>query len=101
MSWQHYAACRNRDPELFFPIGSTGPAVRQLQEAKRICAGCPVRSECLEFELRALGESRHGLGPPDHVARERQRDERTVRIVAQVGQHEPCLRSQPFRRASR
>lgn len=53
MSWYHYAACRAHDPELFFPIGSTGPALRQLKQAKRVCAGCPVQSLCLEWAFLA------------------------------------------------
>ncbi len=51
MSWHHDAACRREDPELFFPIGSTGPALLQVREAKRVCAGCPVRSACLEWAV--------------------------------------------------
>jgi WhiB family redox-sensing transcriptional regulator len=53
MSWYHYAACRDHDPELFFPIGNTGPALLQLAEAKRVCAGCPVQGVCLEWSLVA------------------------------------------------
>jgi WhiB family redox-sensing transcriptional regulator len=53
MSWRHYAACQGKDPELFFPIGTSGPATRQLDEAKRICAGCPVQSLCLEWAVLA------------------------------------------------
>jgi WhiB family transcriptional regulator, redox-sensing transcriptional regulator len=29
--------------------------------AARMCAGCPVRDECLEFELRTAGESTVGV----------------------------------------
>lgn len=44
--WQERALCAQTDPEAFFPEkgGST-------REAKRICAGCEVRSECLEYAL--------------------------------------------------
>ena len=52
MTWYDNAACRDEDPELFFPIGSSGPAVRQLQQAKRVCAGCPVQRLCLEWAVR-------------------------------------------------
>ncbi|MGH3450295.1 MAG: WhiB family transcriptional regulator [Haloechinothrix sp.] len=44
--WQDRALCAQTDPEAFFPEkgGST-------REAKRICHGCEVRSECLEYAL--------------------------------------------------
>jgi WhiB family transcriptional regulator, redox-sensing transcriptional regulator len=45
-AWMLEAKCLDADPEAFFPEkgGST-------REAKRICAICPVREECLEFAL--------------------------------------------------
>jgi WhiB family redox-sensing transcriptional regulator len=49
MTWYDDAAGRSENLELFFPIGETGPALRQLTRAKRVCAGCPVRSRCLEW----------------------------------------------------
>ncbi len=44
--WQEQALCAQTDPEAFFPEkgGST-------REAKRICTGCEVRTECLEYAL--------------------------------------------------
>ena len=44
--WQERALCAQTDPEAFFPEkgGST-------REAKRICLGCEVRDECLEYAL--------------------------------------------------
>ncbi|MEW2516705.1 WhiB family transcriptional regulator [Actinacidiphila alni] len=56
VSWQDRAACRTVDPELFFPVGTAGPARLQVQKAQRICAGCPVREVCLEYALD-IGES--------------------------------------------
>lgn len=53
MSWHDSAACRGEDTELFFPIGSTGPALQQLQEAKWVCGHCGVRSLCLEWAILA------------------------------------------------
>jgi WhiB family redox-sensing transcriptional regulator len=41
------ASCRRQDPERFFPIGYTGPAIVQLAAAKPVCAGCSVRDACL------------------------------------------------------
>nr|WP_158888704.1 WhiB family transcriptional regulator [Amycolatopsis anabasis] len=44
--WQERALCAQTDPEAFFPEkgGST-------REAKRICQGCEVKDECLEYAL--------------------------------------------------
>lgn len=54
--WRDNAACRDADPDLFFPIGTTGPALRQvqeaiLQEAIRICQTCPIQVRCLAWAL--------------------------------------------------
>jgi WhiB family redox-sensing transcriptional regulator len=57
-SWRDDAACLNADPDLFFPIGTTGPVLDQIDEAKRICRACPVRTPCLAWALdlgRAAG----------------------------------------------
>ena len=51
VSWRDSAACRYVDTELFFPIGKAGAALAEGQQAKRICAGCPVRQACLTFAL--------------------------------------------------
>lgn len=51
MDWRSSGACRSVDPDLFFPISSAGPAQKQIARAKTICAGCVVRTECLEFAL--------------------------------------------------
>ncbi len=46
LGWQERALCAQTDPEAFFPEkgGST-------REAKKVCTGCDVRSECLEYAL--------------------------------------------------
>jgi WhiB family transcriptional regulator, redox-sensing transcriptional regulator len=53
MDWRHQAACRDEDPELFFPIGSTGPALQQIDEAKAVCRSCAVVEECLTWALES------------------------------------------------
>jgi WhiB family redox-sensing transcriptional regulator len=50
--WRILAACQSADPDLFFPVSSSGPSRAQVAQAKMICAGCLVRRECLEFALR-------------------------------------------------
>lgn len=51
MDWRHEAACLDEDPELFFPIGNTGPAILQLEEAKAVCRRCEVTETCLRWAL--------------------------------------------------
>ncbi|MGO9142051.1 MAG: WhiB family transcriptional regulator [Streptosporangiaceae bacterium] len=53
MDWRHYAACRDVDPELFFPIGNTGPALLQIDEAKQVCQRCAVLDSCLQWALES------------------------------------------------
>ena len=52
-NWRNDAACLGVDPDLFFPIGTAGPALDQIGEAKRICRACPVREPCLAWALAA------------------------------------------------
>jgi WhiB family transcriptional regulator, redox-sensing transcriptional regulator len=47
--WEAQAACREADPELFFPEPGQLP---QTAKAKEVCAGCAVRGPCLEAALR-------------------------------------------------
>jgi WhiB family redox-sensing transcriptional regulator len=49
--WRERAACRDEDPELFFPLSDKGPGARQADEAKVVCARCPVRERCLGYAL--------------------------------------------------
>ena len=51
MDWRHRAACLNEDPELFFPIGSSGPAMAQVERAKAVCASCEVQEICRTWAL--------------------------------------------------
>jgi len=44
--WRHSALCAQTDPELFFPEKGNRP-----QDAKMVCARCPVRAECLTDAL--------------------------------------------------
>lgn len=53
-SWQAEAQCARTDPDAFFPEkgGST-------RDAKKVCLGCPVRAECLEYALEK--KEPHGI----------------------------------------
>lgn len=54
--FRHRAACRDTDPELFFPVGDSGPAALQVAEAKAVCRTCPVTEACLAWALGAAHE---------------------------------------------
>lgn len=41
------ALCASRDPELFFPVGTSGPSLLQAEQAKAVCYHCPRRVRCL------------------------------------------------------
>lgn len=45
-SWRQRAACRGLDPDIFFPVSD-----EEAEEAKEVCAVCPVRHACLEHAL--------------------------------------------------
>lgn len=51
LSWRNRSACLDEDPELFFPVGTTGPALEQTERAKAVCNACVVINECLEWAL--------------------------------------------------
>ncbi len=73
--WRAAGACLSADPDLFFPIAAGAVAGRQIIEARRICAGCRVRQQCLDFAMRT-GET-HGIWggttPEERIAARRQR----------------------------
>ena len=55
--WRAQAMCRDTDPELFFPIGTTGAALVQIEQARAVCRQCPVQADCLDFALTTNQDS--------------------------------------------
>jgi WhiB family transcriptional regulator, redox-sensing transcriptional regulator len=56
LAWMSRGACQRADPELFFPIATTGPALQQISAAKAVCGRCSVRASCLSYALETLQE---------------------------------------------
>ncbi|MET8146013.1 WhiB family transcriptional regulator [Sphaerisporangium sp. NPDC005288] len=83
MDWRHRAACRDVDPELFFPIGNTGPALMQIEEAKQVCRSCPVSDPCLKWAIESGQDAGvwGGLSEDERRAVKR----RTARARARAG----------------
>jgi WhiB family transcriptional regulator, redox-sensing transcriptional regulator len=79
--WRAVGACLGADPDLFFPIAVGDAAGAQVQRALRICGGCQVRQQCLDFAVRT-GES-HGIWggttPDDRVRARRALTRRAAR----------------------
>ncbi len=57
--WLDAGACRSEDPELFFPITSSGPSAQQIAAAKEVCASCGVQRQCLHYALES--HQSHGV----------------------------------------
>ncbi len=77
--WQDKAACRDTDPALFFPIGTTGPAIDQIDSAKEVCLTCMSRDACLEFALATNQDTGVWGGTSEE---ERRVIRRRLRVVA-------------------
>jgi WhiB family transcriptional regulator, redox-sensing transcriptional regulator len=80
-NWRDDAACRHADPDLFFPIATAGPALDQIDQAKRICRACPVQQPCLAWALELGVESGIWAGTTE--------DERRAIRAASAG-HRRC-----------
>jgi hypothetical protein len=52
MTWAERAACMNLPTSMFYPeSGSRREPSPDEARAKRVCARCPVRKECLDYAL--------------------------------------------------
>jgi WhiB family redox-sensing transcriptional regulator len=56
-TWRTSAACRSVDPDLFFPVGTTGLALDHIAAAKSVCETCSVKAPCLEFAIETNQDS--------------------------------------------
>jgi hypothetical protein len=78
--FRHRAACRSVDPEIFLPAAAVGRLHdARVRVATAICAGCPVREECLTWALSALPEGIAGGMTVEERRTERSRRARARR----------------------
>lgn len=85
--WRDHAACRDVDPELFFPLGAAGASLPQIELAKQICRTCPVRRSCLRWALD------HGdAGVWGGTTDEERRRQRRSRALGESGRAENSSR---------
>ena len=78
LTWRNRSACLDEDPELFFPVGTAGPAVEQTERAKAVCNSCAVVNECLEWSLETNQDAGvwGGLNEDERRTLRRQRQRR-------------------------
>jgi WhiB family transcriptional regulator, redox-sensing transcriptional regulator len=82
--WIEQGACIGEDPELFFPVGSTGPAIEQTVRAVAVCRRCPVRADCLEWALDTCQDAGVWGGLGEEERREIRRARRRQAASAEV-----------------
>jgi WhiB family transcriptional regulator, redox-sensing transcriptional regulator len=80
-AWPESAVCRQADPELFFPIGSAGAAAADIQQAKAVCASCPVQQPCLAYALITRQEFGIWGGCDENERRLLHRQRRETRVT--------------------
>lgn len=82
LDWRARAACREVDPELFFPTATAGAALAaEERRALSVCAGCPVLAACRTW---AVTEQPHGVAgglTEDERRRTRRAEPRRSRCV--------------------
>lgn len=79
VDWRDVALCRDTDPGLFFPVGTTGAAIDQIFAAKSVCLQCTARQECLEFALDSNQDSGVWGGLSEDERRQIRRQRSSVR----------------------
>jgi len=85
-TWRTSASCRSTDPDLFFPVGTTGIALDHIASAKAVCGACPVQGPCLEFALETNQDSGVWGGTSEEerraIRRQRARQRRAAAAAA-------------------
>lgn len=82
--WRVGAACRDTDPDLFFPVGQTGPAIEHIAKAKAVCDTCAVQVECLEYALMTNQDAGIWGGLTEDDRRKIRRERRKANRAAQA-----------------
>jgi WhiB family redox-sensing transcriptional regulator len=76
-SWAERAACLAEPPDLFFPIGVSGPP-EHVARAKAVCLRCPVREQCLAYALETAQQGIWGGLTEDERSRRTKRASKTT-----------------------
>jgi WhiB family redox-sensing transcriptional regulator len=88
--WRRHAVCRDTDPDLFFPVGTTGQALVQIDRAKEVCEQCAVRTDCLQYALETNQDSGIWGGTSEEERRKLRREfvasrKKTITAASSLG----------------
>ena len=81
LEWMTYAACRDQDPDLFFPLSTLRASDPQTHEAKSICQDCVVVAICLRYALSTHQEAGIWGGQTEQERARLQRQRRPPRTM--------------------
>jgi WhiB family redox-sensing transcriptional regulator len=89
-TWMTAGACKDEDPDLFFPISASDTS---LEQATAICAGCAVQAECLRYAL--TDNIKYGIwgGRTEQQRQSLTRARRRRRLKLRAGQRGPGTRA--------
>lgn len=76
-AWMLHSSCRGADTREFFPSNGLG-----VEAAQRICEGCPVQEQCLEYALENRIEQGVWGGASERERRRILRSRRRARAVS-------------------
>lgn len=65
---RHLGACRDQDPELFFPLSEADAFAAQIAQAKAVCGSCPIRTACLDQGMREEFGIWGGMTPKERTS---------------------------------
>ncbi len=82
--WRSDAACRDTQPDLFFPVGRTGQALEHIAKAQEVCKTCAVQVECLEYALMTNQDAGIWGGLTEDDRRKIRRERRKANRAAQA-----------------
>jgi hypothetical protein len=86
VDWRAAGACLTEDSDLFFPLGSTGPWLAIIEQAKTVCRRCPSMEPCLQWALETGQDAGIWGGlAEDERRRLKRRAARTISVDSYAG----------------
>lgn len=103
VDWRDQAACAESPggARRFFPVGVTGSAAVQIEDAKAVCGACPVVKQCLDFAITTNQEYGVWGGTSEEERRALRRQWRAEQRVVRQARRESELAARQADRAAK